>query len=186
VVLVQVGVMLQAATAAANSTCVVGAVAAGRMARSGAAGASRWVLNELNVSHFFFVHMLRPFTQFSCGQTHCTAHGPHGGTAPNHASSSLSRCSCATLTICLCRRCACAGVVLLNRVPEDALERGWPQEAVQGSPRLCYFSGMCCRCRCDDELNARCCECALHRRCHRKEGICRHVSPHCRRQGVRL
>jgi hypothetical protein len=46
VVLVQVGVMLQAVTAAANSACVVRAVAAGRMARSGAAGASRWVLNE--------------------------------------------------------------------------------------------------------------------------------------------
>jgi hypothetical protein len=45
VVVVQVGVMLQAGTAA-NSACVVRAVAAGRMARSGAAGASRWVLNE--------------------------------------------------------------------------------------------------------------------------------------------
>jgi hypothetical protein len=45
VVLVQVGAMLQAA-AAANGACVVRAVAAGRMARSGAAGASRWVLNE--------------------------------------------------------------------------------------------------------------------------------------------
>jgi hypothetical protein len=46
VVVVEVGVMLQAAAAAANSVCVVRAVAAGRMARSGAAGASRWVLNE--------------------------------------------------------------------------------------------------------------------------------------------
>ena len=46
VVLVQVGVILQAATAAANSTCAVRAEAVGRMARSGAVGASRWVLNE--------------------------------------------------------------------------------------------------------------------------------------------
>jgi hypothetical protein len=44
-VLVQVGAMLQAA-ATANSACVVHAVAAGRMARSGAVGASRWVLNH--------------------------------------------------------------------------------------------------------------------------------------------
>jgi hypothetical protein len=47
VVEVQVGVMLQAAATAANSACVVRAVAAGRMARSGAAGASRWVLNPV-------------------------------------------------------------------------------------------------------------------------------------------
>ena len=33
--------------------------------------------------------------------------------------------------------CFCAGVVLLCRVPEDALERGWPQEAVQGSAGCC-------------------------------------------------
>ena len=47
VVLVRVGVMLQAAAAAAaNSACAVRAVAAGKMARSGAVGASRWVLNE--------------------------------------------------------------------------------------------------------------------------------------------
>jgi hypothetical protein len=45
VVVVQVGVMLQAVPAT-NSECVVRAVAAGRMARSGAAGAGRWVLNE--------------------------------------------------------------------------------------------------------------------------------------------
>jgi hypothetical protein len=40
VVLVRVGVMLQAA-AAANSACAVRAMAAGKMARSGAVGASR-------------------------------------------------------------------------------------------------------------------------------------------------
>jgi hypothetical protein len=32
-----------------------------------------------------------------------------------------------------CVSCTCAGVVLLSRMPEEALERGWPQEAVQGS-----------------------------------------------------
>jgi hypothetical protein len=45
-VLVQVGVVLQAAVAMTNSACAVCAVAVGRMARSGAAGASRWALNE--------------------------------------------------------------------------------------------------------------------------------------------
>jgi hypothetical protein len=44
-VLVQVGVVLQAA-ATANSACAVRAEAVGRMARSGAVGASRWALNE--------------------------------------------------------------------------------------------------------------------------------------------